>query len=136
MRGTRREQASSRAVEAVRRRFEDWRRDAGRSRRIPEELWRVAVDLAAQHGIWRTARALRLNNAALKQRLVAAERAGATQRARLASFVELPSPAVGAVGECVVELEDRIGTKLRVRFPGWTVPDLAALAREFRRSEP
>ena len=108
----------------------------GRDRRIPEGLWRAAVELAARHGIWRTARALRLNNGELKERLLATGTTGPPGESGAAAFVELPPPIVGAGGECVVELEDRRGTRLRVRLPGWVVPDLAALAREFRRSEP
>jgi hypothetical protein len=128
-----RQKASARAVEAVSRRFEDWRRDPGRGRRIPEDLWRAAIDVAAQHGIWRTARALRVNNGELKRRLEAARREGEHGGAQAAAFVELPPTMVGAGAECVVEIEDPRGTRLRVRLPGWVVPDLAALAREFRR---
>jgi hypothetical protein len=133
--GRSREAAAARAIEAVRRRFEDWRGDPERSRKIPEELWRLAVNLAAEHGIWQTARALRLNNGVLKERVVAARSAGTEPGSGPASFVELSSP-MAAAGECVVEFEDRSGTKLRVRLPGWVVPDLPALAREFRRSAP
>jgi hypothetical protein len=125
-------------VEAVRQRFEDWRRDPGRGRRIPDELWRAAIEVATEHGIWRTARALRLNSGELKERLMAVsgQSAGASGRSRASAFVELPPPILGAGGECVIELEDRSGTRLRIRLPGWVMPDLAALAREFRRSEP
>jgi hypothetical protein len=130
-----RQHGSAQAIEAVRRRFEEWRRDPGRSRRIPDGLWRLAVDLAAEHGIWRTARALGLNNGVLKERLTAARSRGTEQDSEAGSFVELPSP-MAAAGECVVELEDRSGTKLRVWLLGWVVPDLAALVREFRRSAP
>jgi hypothetical protein len=86
-------------------------------------LWRAAVDLAARHGIWRTARALRLNNGELKERLLATGTAGPAGGSKAAAFVELPPPIVGAGVECVVELVDRSGTRLRVRLPGWVVPD-------------
>jgi hypothetical protein len=119
-------------MEAVRLRFETWRRNRGASRRIPEDLWREAVELAGRHGVWRTARALRLNNNELKQRLVAR-----TACDEGSTFVELSPPMMAGGGaECVVEFEDAKGTRVRVRLPGWVVPDLAALARAFRRSEP
>jgi carbohydrate-selective porin OprB len=122
-------------VEAVRRRFEDWRRDPERGRRIPEELWRAAAELAGTNGIWRTAQALRLNNNELKQRVLDDRGASDDGRAR-SGFIELPQTDPGKSGGCVIELEDRLGTRLRVELPGWAVPDLAALAREFRRSAP
>jgi hypothetical protein len=129
------EEAATRAVEAVRRRFENWRRDPGRGRRIPEELWQAAVELAARHGVWRTARALRLNNGELMKRLVATREAGVAGGSGATPFVELSPSALGMGGDWAVEIEDRKGTRLRVRLPGWVVPDLAALAREFLRSE-
>ena len=127
-----REQAQ--AVEAVRRRFESWREGPKEGRRIPEELWGAAVELAVGHGVWRTARALRLNNDELKRRLVASRRVSGAGGPGGPAFVELSPPVVGAGGECVLEYEDREGTRLRVRLPGWVVPDLTALTREFRRS--
>lgn len=47
-----------------------------------------------------------------------------------ATFVESASPA-GAVGpaECVLELENAGGTKMRIHLKGVGVPDLAALSR-------
>ncbi len=130
--GPTRTEAAARAVEAVRRRFEEWRGEPRRSRRIPEDLWRAAADVAGENGVWRTARALGLNGHELKERLLATRKAGGSTAS---PFVELSPPAMAAGAECVVEFEDCSGTRLRIRLPGWIVPDLVALAREFRRSE-
>lgn len=53
-------------VQAVRERFEAWRQTRlGRSR-IPAELWAAAAGLARHYGVHRVARALGLNDLALK----------------------------------------------------------------------
>jgi hypothetical protein len=46
------------------------------------------------------------------------------------SFVELPLPSAGS-GECIVELEDGGGAKMRVHLKGVAAPDLAGLSRSF-----
>jgi hypothetical protein len=125
-------------VEHVRRRFEEWRRSPRSSgrRRIPESLWRSAVTVAVQHGTFRTARALGLNYQTLKDRVEATEKqregAGAGRRA---GFVELMTPAFASGPECIVELEDAEGAKMRIQLKGAVPVDLAVLARSFWRSE-
>jgi hypothetical protein len=130
----RKQEALAFAVESVRRQFEKWRRDPGRDRRIPEDLWQAAAELAREHGIWRTALALRLNNQALKERLAAA---GSPSRSEVprGAFIELSPPMLRAGADCVLELVDRQGNRMRVELRGCVAPDLAALTREFRRSE-
>jgi len=48
-----------------------------------------------------------------------------------ATFVELAGPVVPVSGECLLELEDSSGAKLRVHFKGVEPPDLVALSRSF-----
>lgn len=121
----------------VRQRLEQWRqlpRSEGR-RRIPERLWRAAVELAGQHGTYRTARALGLNYQNLKDRLGSAgQREGAAHEERGGAFVELTPAFVGGP-ECVVDLEDGTGARMRIQLRGAAAPDLAALASGFWRSE-
>ena len=47
--------------ERVQHRFELWRKKRKRCSPIPEILWASAVELVGEHGVHRTARALRLN---------------------------------------------------------------------------
>ena len=58
-------------LEAVRRRFEVWRRTRRGRERIPVGLWASAVKLAEVYGVCRTAQALHLNYTALKDRIEA-----------------------------------------------------------------
>ena len=62
-------------LEAVRRRFERWRRTRRPPSRIPDPLWVVAVKLVGRYGIHRTARALRVDYYSLKKRVTAASAA-------------------------------------------------------------
>ena len=53
-----------------------------------------------------------------------------------ATFVELPAPVQPGAGECILELEDPGGAKMRVHLKGVEAPDLAALSRSFWGGEP
>jgi len=111
------------------RKIEHWRERRRPRARIPEELWRQAAELACAYGINRTARALRLDYYSLKKRLPAA--AGSSQRA--AEFVEiLPGGMPAGRSECLIEIEDPGGAKMRIRLQGGDLPDVVALTRAFR----
>lgn len=55
-------------VKEAQRRFEEWRSSQPGRRPIPEPLWALAAELAGQHGVFRTAQALRLDYTKLKRR--------------------------------------------------------------------
>jgi hypothetical protein len=111
-----------------RERFEAWRRTREVGARIPAQLWTLAVELAREHGLSRTAGALKLDYDSLKKRVESKETASSS-----GTFIEFspPSPA----GECVIECEDGSGASLRVHLRGCEVPDLSALARCFWSGE-
>ena len=120
------------SLETVRRRFERWRRTRTARSRIPDVLWTAAVQAAGQYGLHRTTQALRLDYYALKKRVEDAASESEPNREAAATFLELPTPMLsGGVSECIVELEDRSGAKMRVHLKGGTVPDVTALARSF-----
>lgn len=139
-------QAIPARLEAGRRRFERWRRTRKGHWRIPEPLWTSAVKLAGAYGLCRTARTLGLDYNALKRRAASArpgdspggKTAGAkTARQKTAgqepatAFVELVPPAPTCSPECILELEDPRGAKMRIHLKGIETPDLAALSRSF-----
>jgi hypothetical protein len=107
--------------------------------RIPEPLWVSAVKLAGRYGIHRTAKTLRVDYYALKERVeqnagISGRQqypGGASTMAAEAEFLELPAAGWPGVGECTLELEDAGGAKLRVHLKGFAAPDLAALSRSF-----
>lgn len=130
--------------EAVRRRFELWRRTRRGRARIPERLWTSAVKLAATYGLCRTARTLRLDYNALKRRVESAgvndssvgptskrktrtrSRSNARKSARdsAMTFVELPPLERLGAPECIVELEHPRGAKMQIRLTGRQSPEV------------
>jgi len=109
------ERAADRLAEA-RRRFEGWRRSRRGYGRIPDELWRMAAEVAKRHGAQATAAALKLDAARLKQRMrtVGREANGTPS----SSFVELAPLPGGSTAECTLELEHPSGRKLRICLKG------------------
>ncbi len=113
------------AMETVRRRLERWRSTrASRRSPIPSALWAAAVRLARRHGLYPTARTLRLDYTTLKKQLHAAD-----DRALVSpTFVELaPLPSPTSACDCVIEIEAPGGGRMRVQVKG--IPDLVALSR-------
>ena len=125
---------ASMRLEAVRRRFEGWRQRRTVGTRIPEPLWEAAASVARVCGVSRTASTLGVDYYSLQKRVQqdAAASSPATQDAAQSGprFVELPLPSAGS-GECILELEDGGGAKMRVHLKGVAAADLAGLSRSF-----
>ena len=114
-------------MERVRQCLERWRGTRAHARsRIPDDIWSAAVTLARQHGLYQTARAVRIDYGALKAHLEAADqtvRVGAAP-----TFIELAPPTPRGVGECVIEIAGARAT-VSIRVPGLTLADVATLSR-------
>ena len=123
-------------IEAVRRRFEHWRRTRVRRSCIPDPLWAAAVKLCATYGIHRTAQTLRLNADSLKKRVALADGKTSTGRDESATFVELAPSDLSCASECLIELEHPRGAKMRIHIPGSPSPEVVtALSEVFFRAE-
>jgi|SRR5438309_1257252 len=105
-------------LEQARRRFERWRKVRPSLSPIPKPLWALAVKIAQEHGVSRTAQTLRLNYHALKERLPA-ER--------------LPQPS--GHSPCTIELENGQGAKMKIHLARPEAVDLLALSRSLWRAE-
>ena len=112
-------------MEEVRVELENWRSTKRPRSRIPDVIWTKAVKLALRYGLHRTARALRLDYARLKEQ----SGIGTEKKAEL-GFVEWMRPAASGP-ECVIEFESGRGKKMRIELRGADAPDLAALGRTF-----
>jgi len=77
-------------------RFEAWRRYRKLGARIPDELWSLAVTLADEQGLSRTASVLGLDYYSLRQR-VAARKSGSTSEP--SAFVEAPASSDSALAD-------------------------------------
>lgn len=120
-------------MHSVRQRLERWRRTRASARApIPAALWAAAVRLARQHGLYRTARALRLDYGGLKAHVERAD--GVDDAAGPPTFVELAPVTARQVNECVIELDAPRGTT-RLRLSGVAVADLVALTRALGGSD-
>lgn len=123
-------------LEALDQRFRQWRESRRRGEHIPEQLWAAAAGMAREHGVSRIAKRLGLNVVALNRHMhSAAEHAQAG--AGDTKFVELfaaPTATVATAAvmrECVVELENERGAKMRVELSGAGLAGLAHLCRGF-----
>lgn len=121
------------SIDQVRQRLARWRRNRQKGSRIPEPLWKAAVEVARRHGLNATARALRLDYYDLRQRLEAAAGPARVRKPSVASFVELvpaasPTGTLAAVAECVLEREGTRG-RLRIELKGIALAELLALSR-------
>jgi hypothetical protein len=108
-------------VEPLRQQIEHWRQMRAKRSPMPEPLWRAAVGLAREHGVYAAAQALRLSYASLRKR---AEAAGARRVRRgsdqlQATFVELPPALLSAAASPsgpIVEVVGPSGQRLTVRL--------------------
>jgi hypothetical protein len=138
-----------RNMQRVLRRFERWRGAHAGRLPIPERLWAAAVELAREHGVFHTARALRLEYGKLKRLLESASpavksrrtkgrrearRGGARSFAPPPAFVELMTTPPAGLSECLIELEGRRG-KMRIQWKGASAPDLGGLSRALWESK-
>ena len=114
--------------------FERWRRRRPRGTRIPAALWGAAVEAAREHGVSKAAQALRLDYYGLKKRLesgpeLCAEAPRGPEAASEPRFLEIPLSGSACGSECVLELEDGQGARLRVELKGVAPLELEPLAR-------
>lgn len=138
-------------------RVAEWREEyGGRGSRIPDELWKAAAGVARIEGVWRTARALRFNYEALRDRVrqggsggvvvegprkidgKAATRAGRAEvpgsGSTGARFIALELGQLGGADRTVIDLVGRQGDRMRVDVAG--AVDLAGLVGAFWGRQP
>jgi hypothetical protein len=101
--------------------------------RLPAALWRAAVELARQHGLYVVAHLLRLDYVQLKNRLGGVVKA--PRKAAAPAFVELIGARAAAASECMIEFESALGGKMRIKWRGAASPDWTSLLRAWREAE-
>ncbi len=125
------DRVSHTSLSGVQSQFEQWRRHRALGTRIPEALWQAAVEVGHEHGVSKTAQALGLDYYGLKKRLESSPAEGAVAPLSGSGFVEIPLGRPIAGSECVFELEDSQGARLRVELKGAGPSEVASLARTF-----
>ena len=95
-------------MQKICRRFERWRSSHRGRPPIPKALWASAAEIAREHGVFRTAKILRLEYAKLK-RMTTSDAPVKRRPAPPTDFLELVATQVAPSGsgltECVIELE-------------------------------
>jgi len=118
-------------------RFDQWRAGRRVGERIPPLLWAGAIGAVAEHGAYRVARELNLDYAVLKRRAAMVPGDAPASALAVPRFVELfaaaaPSmPALASDPDCVVELANARGAKMRVELRGSGLASLPALCNAF-----
>ena len=105
-------------IEDVRQRFEEWRESRKQRTPIPESLWEGAVTLCADHSIYKISRSLRLDYNALKRRVCYSHPESLPESVTSSAFVELDLKASLPEGECLMEMEDKDGAKVKMHIKG------------------
>ena len=120
----------------LKRQFDQWRAGRKLGERIPLELWAAAVAAAAEHGAYGVAAELHLDYAVLKRRTaLAGGKAPSTELTP--RFIELFAPAGRTMPagisqpECVVEMANARGAKMRVELSGNGLCGLSTLCSAF-----
>ena len=118
-------------LEEVRDQFESWRKSRERRTAIPEALWDAAVILSKEHSTFQISKALRLNFTSLKNRVQASNSGFSHKTDSNAAFVELDFGRSIFPAECLVEMEDKGGSKMKMHLKGVSGVDLLELGRAF-----
>ena len=115
----------------VKQQFKKWRDSRQHRGRIPDKLWEAAASLSGQHSIHYISKSLRVNHSVLKDRIAARSLSENTEIQTC--FFELPPPQSPPTSECLVEMENIRGDKMRMHFSGEVSFDLLTLGQDFWR---
>lgn len=129
--------AAGETLWALKRQFEQWRATRQARDRIPSHLWDGAVNAVAEHGAYRVSSELKLDYVVLKRRagLTAGKRSAASVTTPRFRFVELvaagaaTSPVAQGGADCVVELSNGRGARMRVELRGNATAALGSLCQ-------
>lgn len=125
---------SALALEEVKQQFKIWRKTKTGRERIPASLWQAASEVfkIGDHSLHRISKTLHLNQTALKQyvqqqcpEVIKAEHEAPP------SFIALELDSSLPVSECVIEMEDTTGAKMRMCLRGNTDPNIFEICKSF-----
>jgi len=116
-------------LESVQERFWEWRKSKQQFDPIPDELWHSAIELVKEYPPGQVSKALRLDHSKFKDRVLASQKFE-TSNIISPSFVELDFANPHAAAECIVETEDKDGSKMKICIKGQLI-DVMGLAQAF-----
>jgi hypothetical protein len=119
------------ALDDVVRLFNKWRAVRKPKSRIPNQLWEAAASLSEQYSVNHIAGTLRLNHTALKGRIAEQNFESEFTPSPQANFLEIPALQPTVPSQCLIEMENRQGEKMRMHFTGEVSLELFALSKSF-----
>jgi hypothetical protein len=127
----------SEALEKVTHDFAAWRKTKTGRARIPEPLWAAAADLHHSFGLSvnKIAKSLRLNYSTLKTHIFQ-EQPSAIESVEKSSATFIEVESVPPYSDCIIEMEQPSGVKMRMCFRGRVDPDALELGRYFLEDRP
>ncbi len=121
-------------LESVQYQFEKWRESKKSPREpIPEYLWEAAARLENDYPLSRISKILRLNHTDLKNRISGQKPNRPEKEPSSPLFVELDCLQPFTASECLIEMEDASGSKMRMSFKGQADLDLLEFGKVFWR---
>ncbi len=123
------------SISEVKEQFKLWRRTRKSPHPIPDKLWQAAVSLTATNSISKISKELVLDYSALKKR-VRIKKKSTANKTSPPGFIELNLEPPAAVSECIVEMQDKLGAKMRMHIRGKTEFDPVQLAQAFWSKRP
>jgi len=118
-------------LDEIREQFGTWRKTREKRTPIPDTLWEAAVSLSTRYSPYQISKALRLNYNDLKCRIQAPPSSLQSSPVIDPAFIELGLTAPMLPAECIVEMEDQNGAKMRMCFKGEAGLDLLELGKVF-----
>lgn len=122
----------STALQKAQQLFENWRENKTGRPRIPDNLWQVAIDLHHNQGmtINKIAQGLRLNHTSLKEKICDRTHPAAIEPPaddESTMFIEVAPPS--GCSDCIIEMENQAGVKMRICFTGRADPTVINLGK-------
>ena len=127
---------ASQSLSQVKKQFKTWRQTRKNPRPIPAELWAAAADLATNHSISQISKELALDYTSLKSRVAGKKKKTSAASMSPADFIEVNLEPPAVVLECIIEMQDIGGAKMRMHLRGKRNFDLLELAKAFWSKKP
>ncbi len=123
-------------LEDVKNQFNSWRKNRAGRTPIPAELWEAAINLFnfQNYSVSKISKELKLNYTDFKKHLQS-KSIPIIKDVQSPAFIELDYHSTFPQ-ECVIEMEDGSGAKMKMCFRGTTDLDLLELGRSFWRKSP
>ena len=118
-------------LEEVAQLFEAWRNGKPERRAIPETLWQAAVILSGNYPLSKISRKLGLDYSVFKNRVSSLPTTKLPGNDPHSGFVELDLGQSNPVMECVIEMEEKNGSRTKMSVKGSAGCDLLELVRTF-----